>query len=158
MLCTNFTRYCACNRSVLPDIALAGGSVVLTTATTRPLDPAIDRSIGVWETQPIWDNLIAFFDLLYLAVISGLSIASRSGSCAWPGQWLCILHHTQLGAAVGYHRASLLYICYCGSMEHVSEGLHEYLHAFWGPGSHTKWKYIPLTLAAGSTPKKRSNT
>jgi hypothetical protein len=69
--CTNFTRYCACNRSVLPDvafactiilpdIALAGGSVVLTAATTRPLGPAIDRSIGVWETQPIWDNLIAF--------------------------------------------------------------------------------------------------
>jgi hypothetical protein len=38
-----------------------------------------------WETQPIWDNLTAFFIWLYLAVISGLSIAFRSGICAWPG-------------------------------------------------------------------------
>src|ERR1700679_2734383 len=93
--------------------------------------------------------------------VQGSSIASRSGIwlllcliCAW---WQCILPCCQLGAAAGYHRGSLLYTCYEVSMGHVSEGIHEYLHAFWEPGSHTKWKYIPPTLAADSTPKKRSN-
>src|SRR5258705_516255 len=41
-------------------------------------------TIARWETQPIWDNLTTFLIWLYLTVISGLSIASGSGICAWP--------------------------------------------------------------------------
>src|SRR5258705_206396 len=41
-------------------------------------------TIARWETQPIWDNLTTFLIWLYLTVISGLSIASGLGICAWP--------------------------------------------------------------------------
>src|SRR5258705_5163770 len=82
----HFTGYCNCSASILPDlafactivlpqIALAGGLAVLTAA--------IDRSIGVWESQPIWDNLIAFFDLPYLAVDQASLVPGLASGCAF---------------------------------------------------------------------------
>jgi hypothetical protein len=80
----------------------------------------------VWETQPIWDNLITFFDLPDLLPPdqeSGLASGCASTTttpCSRLPQGLPTVYLLLL-----IHR-------------HVSEGLYEYLHAFWGPGSHTK--------------------
>jgi hypothetical protein len=82
----HFTGYYTCSAPILPDlafactivlpqIALAGGLAVLTAA--------IDRSIGVWESQPIWDNLIAFFDLPYLAVDQASLVPGLASGCAF---------------------------------------------------------------------------
>ncbi len=140
----NFTGHCTCCSTILPDIAFAAGLFYWALHLLHLPAGPFDRSFGVWETHPIWDNLTAFFDLGYL----GYLLPPNQGSgffCAWPGPWLCIHQHTQLGAAVGYCRASLLHICYGGCLEYVSEGILKYLYAFLGPDSHNKWKYIPLS-------------
>jgi hypothetical protein len=60
------------------------------------------------------------------------------------GWWQCILLCCPLGAVVCYHRASLQHIFYVGYLGYISEGVHEFLYAFWGSGHYWKWKYIPL--------------
>jgi len=148
----HFTGYYTCSAPILPDlafactillpqIALAGGLAVLTAA--------IDRSIGVWESQPIWDNLIAFLICciwLWIRLLLCLAwpVAVHSpphpiGGCSRLPQGLPI---SAIMDPWGMCQRACMNIC----------------TAFLRPGSHTKWKYIPLTLAAGSTPKKRSNT
>ena len=143
LLSHHFTGYYTCSAPILPDIVLAIDQFYQMLPLLAPLfyqifhlqkaqlyllQPLPDtslRSIGVWETQPIWDNLITFFDLPDLLPPdqeSGLAsgCASTTTPCSRLPQGLPTVYLLLL-----IHR-------------HVSEGLYEYLHAFWGPGSHTK--------------------
>jgi hypothetical protein len=113
---------------------------------------------GALGKPTLWGQSDSFFGSGSSRLICGLPIASRLGLP------LCLAcpvavnpQPHPIGGCSRLLRGPLLHICYDGSIGHVSEGMHEYLHAFWKPVSHTKRKYIPLILAAGSTPKKRSN-
>ena len=87
---------------------------------------------GGWKTQPFWDHLTAFWDLAYL-----LPPDQWLGfACAWSDLVASFAVNCRLVTC--YHRASLLHICYVGSLTHVSGGVYEYLDAFKGPGSNSK--------------------
>jgi len=96
-----YTGHCTCCSTILPDIAFAAALFYWALHLLHLPAGPFDRSFGVWETHPIWDNLTAFFDLGYLGyllppnqgsasfvpglahgcaswLIWGLSIASRS--------------------------------------------------------------------------------
>ena len=87
-------------------------------------------------------TLTAFLGPGLSGFISGLSIASRSMirlclCLIWPGG--CVASFAvNCRLVICYHRASLLHICYVGSLTHVSGGVYEYLDAFRGPGSNPK--------------------
>ena len=58
--------------------------------------------------------------------------------------WQCGLFQQGIGAAIGYHRASMLFTYYIGYVGHVPGGVHGFLDAFLRPASYCKWKYIAL--------------
>jgi len=62
--------------------------------------------------------------------------------CAWSELvavwWQCGLFQQGIGAAIGYHRASLLLTYYIGYVGHVPGGEHEFLDAFLRPASYCK--------------------
>ena len=90
---------------------------------------------------------------LSLACLLPPDLTSSVPDLTW---WQCHLSCCQLGAAVGYYRASPLFRYYIGYVEHTSGGVHEYLYAFWGPFPHIIQIFISPTLVAGCIQKKRS--
>jgi hypothetical protein len=103
---------------------------------------------GMWESQPFWVNLTAFFLFGLSSFIYCLQITDQTSSCAWSNQ-VAVHPPLQLtGATLGHHRAPLLHICCMKCIGYVLRELYEYLDAFLRLGSHHKWQYIPLSLAA----------
>ena len=101
------------------------------------------RFFWIWHIWLIW-------------VISGLSIASWSVMRLLTCGCVPIVCY-QLQAAVGYHRAFPMKMWHIASLVYVSEGMYEYLYAFWGASSQGNQECISFALAAYYTPKKGSN-